>query len=304
MLHWITRYRNHIRMHFIILIFGFTGILGKLIEASSFATVWYRMLIAAVGLYAFLLITKHSIQVTRKKAGVLLLLGLVIAAHWALFFEALKVSNVSVTLSCLSASALFTALLEPLFFKRKLIFYEVFFGLLVIAGLYIIFQFETQYALGIIYSLFSAFFAALFTVLNGRLVKDNDPRDITLFEMIGGVVGISIYLLASGNLNVAELSLSLMDLVYLLILGLVATAYAFLASVDVMKEISPFTFSISVNMEPIYAIILALLIFGESEFMSGGFYLGAGIILFTVVANGFLKNKLSGKKATEAEKVS
>ena len=202
------------------------------------------------------------------------------ALHWVFFFEALKVSTVSVTLATLASATLFTSILEPILFKKKIVGYEMVFGLIVILGLFLIFSFETKYQLGIFYSLISAFCASLFTTINGFFVaKGGSPIRITMYEMLGAVLIISIYLGITGNLTFQTLSMLnngekqfWLDLTYLLILGIICTAIAFVISVDVMKKMSPFTVSISINMEPIYAIILALIFFGESEKMSFGLY--------------------------------
>ena len=220
-------------------------------------------------------------------------MGVIVALHWVFFFEALKVSTVSVTLATLASATLFTSILEPIFFRKKIVAYEIIFGLVVIAGLLLIFSFETKYKLGIIYSLFSAFLASLFTTINGIFIADKgSPIKITLYEMLGSVVIISLYLMGSGNFTFDTLSLFnegidtfWLDLIYLLILGVICTAVAFVVSVDVMKKLTPFTVSISINMEPIYAIILALLFFGESEKMSWGFYLGAAMVMTTIFGN-------------------
>lgn len=222
---------------------------------------------------------------------------MIVAAHWATFFQALKVANVSVVLTTLASASLFVAFLEPLFFKRRIIMYEVGFGFLVILGLYLIYNFETQYMLGIVLALVSAFLAALFSTLNAIMVRTSTPGQITLLEMFGGVLGMSLYTLFFEDVTIGAFSPSQVDWIYLLILGLICTALAFVVSVRVMRELSPFTVSISINMEPIYAIILALIFFGEEEKMTPGFYLGAGIILSTVIANGILKRKLKSLKS-------
>ncbi|MFT6323982.1 MAG: drug/metabolite transporter (DMT)-like permease, partial [Halieaceae bacterium] len=195
------------------------------------------------------------------------------------------------------SATLYTTILQPLFSKKKIVPYEIIFGLIVIAGLLMIFQFETKYHLGIIYSLISAFCSSLFTTLNGIFVaKGGAPIKITMYEMLGSVLIITLYLISSSTFNMETLGLLnasvhtfWLDLIYLLILGVICTAIAFVISVDVMKKLTPFTVSISINMEPIYAIILALIFFGEKEQMSTGFYVGAGLVLSTILGNGLLK---------------
>ena len=296
--------KDYVKLHSVILIWGFTGILGKVITISSISIVWYRTLIAVLALVIFMLIKRRKITVSTKNLFKYLGVGVIVALHWVFFFEALKVSTVSVTLATLASATLFTSILEPLFFRKKIVAYEIIFGLVVIAGLLLIFSFETKYKLGIIYSLFSAFLASLFTTINGIFIADKgSPIKITLYEMLGSVVIISLYLMGTGNLTFETLSLFnngidtfWLDLTYLLILGVICTAVAFVVSVDVMKKLTPFTVSISINMEPIYAIILALLFFGESEKMSWGFYLGAAMVMTTIFGNGIMKKIYAKRK--------
>lgn len=281
--------RSLIIMHCIVLIYGFTGILGKLITLEAMDLVWWRMLIASAGIAGWMLYKKRGFSIPRKLLLKYILVGLIIAAHWAAFFRAIKVSNVSVTLACLSSASLFAAFLEPLFFRTKIKSYEVFLGLLVIGGLLMIFNFETEYTEGIITALISAFLAALFTVINGKMIKSDRPVRISLYEMIGGTLGITAIMAFTGGFSSQSLSISAMDAFWLLLLGLVATAFAFVASVKVMDHLSPFTVTLTINMEPVYSILLALLIFGESERMSVGFYGGAVVIIGALFLNALLK---------------
>ena len=298
---FFAQYKDQLILHIIILVWGFTGILGKLITIPSTAIVWYRMAIAFVALAIYLLIWKRErLIASRKQITKYILTGFVVAGHWFFFFEALKVSNVSVTLATLASATLFTSVLEPFFYKRKIIWYEMLFGLFVIGGLLMIFNFETEYKLGILYALISAFLASLFTTLNGTYINKKEwSRTISLYEMLGGVIGISLFYSFSGEWSAMTQLPNLMDVFYLLILGVVCTALAFVISVEVMKTLSPFTVSISINMEPVYSIFLALIFFGESEKMSVGFYLGAVLIMATILLNAFIKTRMK-KKAKPA----
>lgn len=232
-----------------------------------------------------------------NKSGITktLFTGLIIAAHWIFFFEAIKQSNVSVTLAALATSSLFTSLLEPLFFKRKIYPYELFLGLLVLLGLYFIFQFETELSWGLILGIIAAFLASLFTVFNGLLIKKYDSGRISLYELFGGFLGITVYFLIKDPSLFPDFQLSFSDAFYLLLLGTVCTAFAFVASVKVMEELTPFTVSLSINLEPVYGIILAVLIFGESEKMSLGFYSGTALILLALFINVIVKRRLRKK---------
>ncbi|NVK53897.1 MAG: DMT family transporter, partial [Flavobacteriaceae bacterium] len=190
----------------------------------------------------------------------------------------------------------FTSLIEPLFFKRRIQLLEIALGLLVIIGLYIIFNFETQYYLGIVYALTSAFLAALFSVLNGLFVQKTDAGVISFYQLFFGVIFVTFFLLFTNSFTTAFFKLTMSDWLYMFVLSSVCTAYAFIASVKIMKHLTPYTVMLTINLEPVYAILLALLIFGDKEKMQAEFYYGAFIVLFVVLLNGILKNKTSIKQ--------
>jgi len=286
---------SYLQLHLIVFIWGFTAILGELISLDALPLVWFRMAMAVGFIFLFMIYKKSKFIVPRKTLFAFLFLGLVIALHWLTFFKAIKVSNVSVTLACLSTGAFFTSFLEPILYRRKVIWYEVAFGLVVIGGLYIIFNVEGDYYLGIILALISAFLSALFSVMNGKYAKMYDATVISFYELLGGVLCFSVYLLFTNTFSADFFILKPSDWLYLLVLSSVCTAYAFIASVKVMKFISPYTVMLTINLEPVYGIILALLIFKEKEKMSPEFYFGALIILATVILNGIIKYRLRNK---------
>ncbi|HLW50005.1 MAG TPA: DMT family transporter [Sphingobacteriaceae bacterium] len=277
----MTVNRNLLILHLTVLVWGFTGILGNLITISATQLVWYRVLIAFVSLFAYFRFTGQPLLETPRNLRNFILTGALVGGHWVLFFESIKVSTVSVTLVCLSSVTLFTSLLEPLFYKRKISKLEFVTGIFVIIGIYLIFRFETQYIKGIILGLLCALMASLFSIANSKLVQNSDASKISFYEMIGAFLWISLYMLFAGGFN-SGLYLQTSDILYLLLLGTVCTAGAYVAAVMVMKEISPFRVALASNLEPIYGIILAWLIFGEKEVMSLGFYSGAIIILVAV----------------------
>ena len=290
--------KSYLHLHLIVFIWGFTAILGELITLDALPLVWFRMLLAVGFIILFMAYKKTNFVVPRKTIFGFLLLGLVIALHWLTFFKAIKVSNVSVTLACLSTGAFFTSFLEPILYRRKVIWYEVLFGLIVVGGLYIIFNVEGDYYLGIILALTSAFLSALFSVINGKYAKMYDSTVISFYELTGGVLCFSIYLLLSNSFSKDFFILQPSDWIYLLILSSICTAYAFIASVRVMKFISPYTVMLTINLEPVYGIILALLIFKDKEKMSSEFYFGAILILITVILNGVIKYKLRNRNSS------
>lgn len=285
---------NQIYLHLLVLLLAFTGVVGKMITLSAGPLVWWRMLLAFFGLIFYVTIRGVSIKISWKVAFQMVLNGFVIAAHWVSFFMAIKVSNVSVALICFASTTFFMAFLEPLFLGRKIILYEVLLGLVVIGGLYFIFNIEIQYKLGIALGMLASFLGCLFSIINARFIRNYQASVISTYEMLGGVLALSGYLYFSGDMDISTFIPVTSDLMYLIFLGLVCTSFAFVAMVELMKVVTPFSIAISLNLEPIYAIIIALLYFGESEYMKPGFYLGSLVIVSSILLNGYLKNRKKG----------
>ncbi len=283
--------KSYLHLHLIVFIWGFTAILGKLISLEALDLVWFRMFFAVIFMFIYIFYKKETLKVPLKAFIGFMILGIIIAAHWFTFYEAIKVSNISITLACLSTGAFFTSLLEPFFYNRKIIWYEVFFGILVIIGLAIIFNVESQFKNGIILALISAFLSASFSVINSKYAKEFNSNVISIYELGGGLFFLTIYLLLTEKIDSAFFRISINDFLWLLLLSSICTAYAFSASVKIMKFLSPYTVMLTINLEPIYGIVLALLIFKDSENMNSLFYIGALIILSTVIINGIIKNK-------------
>ncbi|XLS30367.1 DMT family transporter [Flavobacteriaceae bacterium M23B6Z8] len=292
--------KNYLHLHFIVFIWGFTAVLGALISIEALSLVWYRMLMASLLIGVYITIRKFSVIVPIRMRMLFVLGGILIALHWVTFFAAIKASNVSITLAMMSTGSFFTAILEPIWYKRRIIWYEVVFGLIVITGLYIIFKVEGEYIYGITLALISAFLSALFSLLNGKLVKEHKPSVISLYELGGGTLFLSVFLWFQGSFSADFFTITLTDWLYLFILASACTAYAFIASVKIMKFISPYTVMLTINMEPVYGILLAFLILGDSEKMTTGFYIGALVILVTVIANGILKYRLKKKTSSNS----
>ena len=287
----LTVNRNILILHLTVLIWGFTGVLGELISIPALHLVWYRVLIAAVSLILFYLFKRKSLLVPKGQLFQYLGVGMIVGLHWVLFFHAIKVSTVSVTLVTLSSVTLFTAILEPIINRKRISIADVIVGLVIIFGIYLIFKFEFKYFWGIVFGLSCAFCASIFSILNARMVKKDSPTTITLYEMIGAWIGVSAVMLVNGDFN-SHMILNQSDLLYLLLLGVVCTAIAYVLGVAVMRELSAFTVALTTNMEPVYGIILALLIFGHKETMSTGFYFGAVIVLTAVFIYPYLKTKI------------
>jgi drug/metabolite transporter (DMT)-like permease len=291
--------KSYLNLHFIVFIWGFTAVLGALITVREASLVWYRMGLAGIFLVIYLFYKKQSLRLPLKSVVKLILVGFLIAIHWIYFFKAINVSNVAITLAMFSMGAFFASILEPLIYKRKMLWYEVLFGLIIIAGLFIIMQVEIKYLEGILYALFSVFIGVLFTLFNGKLIQQHDSTVITVYEFFAGFLFVSVYLLFDGKFNAQFFQISGTDWMLILVLASICTAYAFTASVHVMKRLSPYTVMLTTNLEPVYGIVLAYFIIGEDEKMSMPFYIGSTLILITVILNGVIKNKIKAKKQLE-----
>lgn len=220
-------WRNNLLLHLVVLILGFTAILGKLITVPAYELVWYRMMIAFIALGIISMFRRLSLALPLKDVLQLSSIGVVIAIHWICFFQAIKVSNVSVALGCLSVSTLFTSIMEPLIQRRKISALEVVFGVVIIIGIYIIFQFETRYLLGIIYTLFASLFSSLFSVLNKQIALKYKPDVTSFYEMLSGFLCLTVFLFLIKDFSYIRLALTTSDLIYLLLLGTICTAFAF-----------------------------------------------------------------------------
>ena len=283
--------KNHLHLHVVVVLLGFTAILGALITLPAIELVWYRMLMAFVGLWIYFLIKGIPFRLSLRQILPLLGIGVVVALHWITFFHAIKISNVSVTLGVFASTTLFTSFLEPISQRRRIFWLEVVIGLVIICGIYLIFQYEFHYIEGILYSLLSALLNGLFVVLNRNISLRHFPSVISFYEMIGGFLFISLYLGFAGVFDGTFFRLSAADTFYLVLLGFLCTAYAFTAIVNVMKVLSAYTVVLALNLEPVYGIIMALFFFPEAERMSGGFYLGTLIILISVFSYPLLKRR-------------
>ena len=293
-----ARTRSLIHLHFIIFIWGFTSILGALIDLDSSAIVWFRMMVGAgsIALY-FLLFSPKSFRIHPGAMKYYLLGGILISVHWLLFFYAIKISSISLTLSILSSASLMTSVLEPLVFKRSLRLYEVFFGLFVILGLYLIFGVQKDNMLGIVTALLCTLLSVLFSLLNGKLIQHYPANSISFYQLLTGGLLFTVVLLFSEQTVAGFYRLAYDDWLWLFLLATVCTAYATIASVQILKHVTPFTMMISLNLEPVYGILFSLLIFGEKELMSGQFYLGVLIILGGVIGNGIYKRQREKSRA-------
>lgn len=295
-----NKLKNQLHLHFIVFIWGFTAILGALISIDATALVWYRVLLASLALFIFLKVRSIRFKENLSDLLKLFLGGVLVALHWVTFFHAIKISTISTTLITLSSSAFFVVVIKPFFEKKRLEVYELLLAFMAILGFAVIFYSETLYAKGILIALLSAFLVALFSVYNSKLIKSYRGSKIAFYELFFAGLFLTLVLLVQNEFNLDYFKLSSSDWIYLLVLAVVCTAYPFVVATNLLKRMSPFTIVLTNNLEPVYGIMLALIIFGEKEQMSMQFYMGSLIIFGSVLLNGILKSqKFKGRMSTK-----
>lgn len=277
-------FRAHVMMHGAVVLYGLTGILGRLLELPSLTIVWYRMLFTLLSLCLFPGMIRTVRQMPRRQFVKVAGIGMLLTLHWLTFFAAIKLSNVSITLSCLASTAFFTALIEPIVFRSRIRLVEVLLGAGVILGFVFIFGFiGEKYALGIFVAILSAILIALVVVFNKVVIGDTNVYAITFVEFVGGLALLSLVLpLYQLGDPALDLTPTWEELGYLLVLALLCTTLAYNLTLTALKKVSAFHVNLAINLEPIYGIVMAWFIFSENEEVNAGFYVGAGIILMTV----------------------
>jgi drug/metabolite transporter (DMT)-like permease len=293
-----------LQLHAAIFLAGFTGILGRLITLNEGLLVWYRMLLSTLGLLALAAISGSISRPGKGRWLPLVVVGAVVGLHWVFFYGSIKYANVSIGLVCFSAVGFFTALLDPLMSGRRVNAVEVSLGLLVMLGIYLIFHFDRQYQAGIIMGVLSALLAALFTIFNKKLIQQHGTDTVTLYEMGGGWLVLTLVLpFYIYRFPPDHFLPSLSDFFWLLFLSLLCTVLAFRLSLDALKKISPFTINLSYNLEPVYGILLAFVVYQENKYLGKGFYIGFGIILLTVLLQSWRVWKIHRKRSISMGKI-
>jgi len=279
--------KAYFQMHLAIFLWGFTGVFGRAIEMSEGMIVWYRMIISAIGLLPLVLTLENRLPPMKeviKITGV----GTLVALHWVLFYGSIKASNISVALICFSTVSLFTAVIDPIIHRKRPKMPEIILSLFVIAGLYMIFTVRQGYLTGIILAVSSAFLGALFTILNKNLTKIYPAEQITFYELLSGFIILTLLLPLYFTTTGTGFELpGQLDWLWLLLLGLVCTSFAFTISLKALKKLDAFTLNLSVNLEPLYSILLAFIIFNETEILNSGFIAGTLIIVGSVVVHSY-----------------
>ena len=286
---------DYLKLHFIVFLWGFSAILGKLISIPAVEMVWYRSVLAALGMGMVIYFSRGTFKISRPDLIKLFAIGFIVSFHWIAFFGSARVSNVSVSLVGFATNSLWAALLEPWFNKTQIKKYEVLLGFVVLLGLYIIFSFDFEYKLGLFLGVFAGFTSALFSVFNSRMVKTVSARTITFYEMIGVFIGTGLFLPLYQYTWAVDQQLQLvpsgMDILYIAILAGVCSVYAYSVAVELMKRISVFMIQLTLNLEPLYGIIMAVIIFGQQEKMDPNFYIGTLVILGAVITYPFVKKR-------------
>ncbi|HRI78658.1 MAG TPA: DMT family transporter [Cyclobacteriaceae bacterium] len=296
---------DYLKLHFLVLLFGFTGILGKLISIPAVEMVFYRTLLAALGMGVFILAVNGKFKVTSGDLLKLLLTGCIVGIHWLTFFISGRVANVSVSLVGFATASLWTAILEPLVKKYPIRNIDLIFGLIVLTGLYIIFSSDFSYSLGLILGVASGLTCAIFSIINSQLVMRMDATTITFYEMSGAciflVLFFPLYKAGWAGGNQLRLVPNWNDWIYIGLLAWLCSVYAYSASVQLMKKISVFLFQLTLNLEPVYGIAMAVLVFGEVEKMNLNFYVGTAIIMIVVFLYPMMRRRFTTSPTSSAQ---
>jgi len=281
--------KHYLLLHIIVFIWGFSPVLGRFINTDAYQLVWFRVLITVAVMFLYLKFTKHDLKISSKHFWQLSGVGVIIMVHWLAFYGAIKASNISVTMVAFSTGTLFSSIIEPIFFKRKIRFYEVIIGLIIMGGIALIFSIETEYWLGIVLGIIAAFTSSLFGVFNGLLAHKLKPGIVSFYELSAALVSLSVFLALNGNFKPDFFVLDNSSIIGLLLLSLVCTVFPFIAAVDLAKYISPYTIVLTVNLETVYGIIWAILFYNENKEVKPTFYIGVLVILVTIFLNSYLK---------------
>lgn len=283
--------RAYFELHIAVFLFGFTAILGKIISVPETVLVWWRVFFTVISLLFLIDAVKLYRELPRKTFFRFLAIGILVAVHWVTFFGAAKYANVSICLVCMATASFFTAILEPFIMKQKVKWFELGLGLLIIPGMMLVVQnTESFMYIGIVMGLISAFLAALFSTLNKKLIDETSPLAITFLEIGGALLFLTlimpIYLYFEPTVQLMPVG---MDWVYLIILALVCTTFAYVLSLRALQHITAFAANLTVNLEPVYGIILAIILLQENKELDGGFYLGVVVILGAIFVYPLLK---------------
>lgn len=276
--------KSYLILHIAVILAGFTGIFGKLISLNEVALVWYRVLFSTLILLLGFKILKIKRLDSLKDKIVIAQVGSLLMLHWIFFYASIKYANVSVGVICYCLTSFFTAIFAPIINKKRFNYEQLFLSLLTIVGISLIFHFDASYQLGIILGVISSSFSALYTIYNERIVLKYDSKMINYYQLGGGTILLGIlmpfYYLIFPQLVYIP---SLMDVVYLILFSIFCTIGLYILFAEALKNLSAFTVNLTFNLEPIYAIGLAFLIFDEAKEVNASFYWGLALVLLSVV---------------------
>ncbi len=308
----LKEYKPYFEIHTAVFLFGFTAILGKFIAFDELALVWHRMWIAVFGLLLFPGVFQGFRQIQKKDVITFAIIGVIVSLHWVSFFASIKLGNVSVALACMATSALFISLLEPIITKSKFLWFELVLGIFVIAGILLILDIGQAYYLSIATGLLAAFLAALFSTLNKKHLKQYNPISVSAIELLTGFLFLTCVIpIYEGEINFEKYSLFGDDLLskytlfgvyihsfwYLLALGILCTSVAYVLALSSLRGISAFSAGLAVNLEPVYGILMAIVLFKEDKQLTTSFYLGTGLIFVSVFIHPIV-NRIQRKRKT------
>lgn len=285
--------RSLILLHVIVFIWGFSPILGRYITIPVWSLIWYRIAITVTALFFIMIWKGSSLKISIRDLLELTVIGICILIHWLCFYGAIKVSNVSITMVSFSTGTLFSALIEPIFYKRALRIYEVLIGCIIIAAILLIFSFESGYYMGILLGVSAAATSSVFGVWNGIVAKRLPSLLITVYELSAALLGLTLYIVITDQLHFNFFKLDTPSVIGLLLLSLVCTVYPFVEAVKLTRIISPYTITLTVNLETVYGILWAILIYHENQELSLAFYIGVLLIFASIFLNAWLKQKLN-----------
>lgn len=291
----MAQFSDYLKLHLIVFLWGTTAVMAKLISIPATEMLFYRTLLAAVGLLVVAVVSGTVIRASPKDILKMLGIGMVVGLHWIAFFVGGQISTASLSLVGFATCSLWAAILEPLTQGKSVRPLEIFLGILVMAGLIIILHFEFRFYLGLLMSVFSGFLAALFSVMNFHIVRRLPSVTIAMYEMAGAFLLVCLFLpfyqyYFADNAKLQMIPVAV-DWFYLFILSMVCSVFAFTASVGLMKKISVFTLQLTLNLEPVYGILLAVILLGEDRYMGPSFFIGTGLIMLAVLSYPALKRK-------------
>lgn len=273
-----------VQLNAAVFLWGFTGVLGRAITLDSTMLVWWRLLITMFSLWILYLVQGKARRIPTRSVLMISVIGTIQALHWVCFYASIKLANVTIALTCLSTTALIAAFLEPLVMRKKFDFFEIILGLFAIAGILIIYNTHLHFSAGIIIGLVSALLTVMVSVYNKKIIDKYHPEHITLYQLTGGFLGMTVLLpLFHVFFSEAWSAPTAMDWLWLLVLSWVCTILTFFLYIRSLKSISAFTMNLTLTLEPIYGIILAFIIYQENKFLSQWFYLGFALIVLAVL---------------------